>query len=172
MGLNLSFNKPIFYSIAQLSIRISGLAFRKYSYMTTSIIFDLTTLLASDNPNNSVCLNTGCRVTLVDKDQLFKKLQKINKIATSLKVRGISTSKHELDVFTLVSFYIPNFNQEDPEVNTYIKCELHLVQFLKANMLIYNDIFQIKSLFINYVDASAHILIYEVDIIMTAKSHS
>lgn len=57
----------VFYSTAKLSALGSGLAFRGWSYATISIIFDLAILPYIGNPNTSVCLDTGCGVSLMDK---------------------------------------------------------------------------------------------------------
>lgn len=61
------FLRPIPTSITNLLVPISGLAFRRWNYVITFITFDLALLLVSNNPNNLVCLNTGCEIILVNK---------------------------------------------------------------------------------------------------------
>lgn len=94
------------------------------------------------NLNNSVCLDIGYRVTLVDRDWLAKKLssQKIITMPVLLKVKGISAFKHELEKFILTMVYILGFDGNGYKVYVSIICELHLVDGLKANMLVENDV--------------------------------
>lgn len=110
----------------------------------------------------------------MDKAWLAKKpsSQKINAIPIPLKVRGISTSQYKLEEFALVAIYIPGLNQNCAEVYAYIRCELYLVEGLKANILIGNNVFYIKSSLINLADASAHIPSYGIDITISARYHS
>lgn len=53
-----------------------------------------------------------------------------------LKVRGIDESRHKSEEFALIALYILGLDQKNSEVYAYIKCELYLVEGLKANMLI------------------------------------
>lgn len=62
MHLNFSFTRPIFCFTAKLSILNSGLIFKKWSYITTLTIFDLTILLAISNFNSLMYLNISCEV--------------------------------------------------------------------------------------------------------------
>lgn len=57
----------IFCSAAKLSASGSSLAFTGYSYATILITFDFAILPAIINLNTLVCLDTGCKVNLVDK---------------------------------------------------------------------------------------------------------
>lgn len=98
--------------------------------------------------------------------------QRISAIPVPLKVRGIGASTHESKEFALTALYIPGLSREGTEVYACIKCELHLVKGLKANMLIGNDIFCTEGLSINLSSASAHIQSCGVDIIINAKYHA
>ncbi len=104
--------RPILCSAAKLSAPGSGLAFRGWSYATTSITFDLALLPAISDPDTSVCLDTGCRVSLVDKTWLAKKhpSPKISTMPVPLKVRGIGASRHESEEFALTALYIPGLD--------------------------------------------------------------
>ena len=66
-GSDPPFSRPVLRSTAKLSAPGSGLVFRGWSYATTSITFDPAILLAISDPDTSVCLDIGCRVSLVDK---------------------------------------------------------------------------------------------------------
>lgn len=151
--------EPILTSTVNLSAPGSGLAFRRWSYNTTSITLDLTLLLASGDLDSSVCLDMGCRITLVNRVWLMKKspIQKISAMPVSLKVRSICASKHKSREFALAVLYIPGFNHDGTKVYTCVKCKLHLVDSLKVNILIGNDIFCIKGFSINLVSVSIYI---------------
>lgn len=109
--------RPILCSAAKMSAPGSVLAFRGWSYATTSITFDPALLPAISDPDTSVCLDTGCGVSLVDKTWLAKKhpSQKISTMPVPLKVRGIGASRHESDEFALTALYIPGLDQEGSE---------------------------------------------------------
>lgn len=73
----------------------------------------------------------------------------------SLKVRGIGDSKHKSGDFALASIYIPGIDKKSREVYTSISCELHLVDGLKVNMLVYNDVLCTEGFAINLSTTSA-----------------
>lgn len=153
------FSRPIFISMANLSTSGSGLIFRRQSYATNSITFDLALLLASGNHNSSICLDTSCGVILVDRTWLIKKYlaQKISTILVSLKVSGISASKYKSREFTFTTLYILGINYDKIKVYICVKCKLYLVEGLKANILISNNILYTKDFSINLIGTSAHI---------------
>ena len=61
-------------------------------------------------------------------------------MAPPLKVRGIGASKHETDEYILEPLYFPAISENGQRVVVPIKRELHLVDKLRANILIGNDI--------------------------------
>lgn len=93
-------------------------------------------------------------------------------MAVSLKVRGIGASRHKSEEFAFTTFYMPDLDQGGLVVYACIKCELHLVENLKANMLIGNNIFCTDGFTINLASASAYILSYGLTIIVNAKNNS
>ena len=173
-GSGLSSARPILKSTAKLSAPGSGLAFRGWSYVTTSITFDPTALPSLTDPDGSVCLDTGCGVTLVDRAWLARKLpfQKISVMPVPLKVRGIGASKHESRDFALTTIYIPGIDEKGREVYASISCELHLVDGLKANMLVGNDVLCTEGFAINLSTSSALIHSCGVKIDINARQHS
>ena len=167
-------SRPILRFAAKLSASGSGLAFRGWSYATTSITIDPAILPAISNPDTLVCLDTGSGVSLVNKAWLAKKYpsQKINTMPVPLKVRGIGASRHESGEFALTAFYTPGLDREGSEVYACVQCELHLVNSLKANMLIGNNVLCTEGFTINLANASAHILSCGITIVISAKNHS
>lgn len=90
----------------------------------------------------------------------------------SLKVRGIVTSKYKLNEFVFATLYILSLNQRGLEVYVCIKYALHLIEGLKANVLIGNNVFYTKSFTINLTNTSANILKDQISIDITTKTHS
>lgn len=164
MGPSSSSARPILKSTVRLSALWSGLAFKDQNYVTISITFKPAALPSPTDPDNSVCLNTSCGITLVDRDWLTKKLlsQRISTMPVPLKIRGIGASKHESGQFVLTMLYIPGTDEIGREVYTSITCKLHLINGLKANMLMGNNILCIKGFALNLYNFSA--LIYSCGI--------
>ena len=88
-----------------------------------------------------------------------------------LKVRGIGASRHKSEKFALTALYMPGLNKEGLEVYACVQCKLHLVNGLKANMLIGNDVLCIEGFTSNLANAFAHILSSEVTIVISARNH-
>lgn len=89
-----------------------------------------------------------------------------------LKIRGISTFKYKSKKFFLITFYIPGLNQEVSDIYVCIKCKLHLVDGLKANMLIGNNVFYIEGFSIDFANVFAQIASYRINIIISARHYS
>ena len=70
-------------------------------------------------------------------------------MSTSLKVRGIRTSKHESAQFAEISLFLPGESDKGQKFYASIRCELHLVERLRANILIGNDILAPESFVLN-----------------------
>lgn len=88
-----------------------------------------------------------------------------------LKVRGIGASRHNSGEFALIALYISGLDRGSSEVYAYVQCELHLIDGLKANMLIGNNVFCTEGFTINLANASAHILSCGVTIVISARNH-
>lgn len=89
-----------------------------------------------------------------------------------LKVRGIGTSKHESGHFALTTLYIPGTNEKGREVYASITCELHLVDGVKANMLVRNDVLCNEGFAINLYNSSALIHSCGIKIDINVRQHS
>lgn len=110
---------------------------------------------------------------MVDKAWLTKKhlSQKISTMPVLLKVRGIGVSRHKSEEFAFTALYMPGLDQKGSEIYACINCKLHLIEGLKANMLIGNNVLCTKSFTINFASAFAHIFSYEVIIVIKARNH-
>ncbi len=104
----------------------------------------------------------------------MKKLpsQKISTIPVPLKVRDIGASRHESWQFALRTLYIPGTDQKGRKVYTSITCELYLVDGLKANILVGNDVLCTEDFAINLYNSSALIHSCGVRININARQHS
>ena len=173
-GSSSSSTRPILKSTAKLSTSGSGLVFKNWSYVTTTITFDLTTLLSLTYPNGSIYLDTGCGVTLIDRNWLAKKLssQKISAMLVFLKVRGVGASKHESEDFAFTTIYISSIDKKGREVYASISCKLHLIEGLKANILMDNNLLCTKGFAINFSTSSALIHSCDMKIDIIARQNS
>lgn len=90
-------------------------------------------------------------MTLVNKNLLLRQLpnQKMKEISTFLKIRGIRVSKDEFAQFAELFFFLPGENNQRQKVYIFFKCKLHLVEGLRANMLIGNNILASESFVLN-----------------------
>lgn len=109
-------------------------------------------------------------MTLVNKNQLLQQLfdQKIKKISTPLKIKKIEASKHKSAQFTELSFFLPGENNERKKVYNFFKCELHLVEDFRANILIGNNILALES-FVLHIRLS-HIIMGSYGIKITIRA--
>ena len=87
---------------------------------------------------------------------------------TPLKVKGIGTSKHKSAQFAEVSLFFPGESNEGQRVYASIRCKLHLVEGLRANILIGNNILTPESFVINI--GLGHALIESCRVKITIKA--
>ena len=129
----------------------SGLAFQRWTYTTAALILVPQILPLKSDPDITAYLHTGCGVTLVSKNWLLRQLpdQKIKEMSISLKVKGIRASNYESAQFAELSLFLPGENDERQKVYASFICELHLVEGLKANILIGNNILAPESFILN-----------------------
>ena len=142
---------PIITSKSVVPAMGSGLAFRGWTYATPVVTFLPQVLPLESYPSATACLNTGCGVTLVDKDWLLRQLpnQKIKEMSTPFKVRGIGSSKHKSTQFAELCFFLLEEDNKGQKVYASIRYELHLVEGLRANILVGNDILAPESFVLN-----------------------
>lgn len=110
----------------------------------------------------------------MDRAWLFEKTltEKILKMSTLLKIRGIKSSRHKLDEFVSMFFYFPGIELTNRLAYAHIYGELYIVKRLKANLLMSNDILAIERVIINLANKFARISICQVTISVAAKPKS
>ena len=90
-------------------------------------------------------------------------------MVTLLKVRGIKTSKHELDKFVSMFLYFSGINLTKRMAYAHIHREFYLVDGFKANLLVGNNILATKIVIIDLANKSAMISSCQVTISITAS---
>ena len=162
---------PVIVSKAVHTSLELGFSFRSWTYVTAAVTLAPEYLLQGSDPDSTACLDTGCGVTLVDKHWLLKCLpdQKISTMSIPLKVKGIGASKHESSEFAALSLYFPSRNAIRDLVYAALRCEIHLVEGLRANLLPGNDIMSPEAMVINLGKKTAIIGICGVSIDVNAR---
>lgn len=151
-----------------------GFGFRGWTYATIAVTLAPEHLPQNSDPDSTACFDTGCGVTLVDRHWLLKRLpgQKINTMSTSLKVKGIGASKHKSSEFAALSLYFSGKNDVGDLVYALLQCEIHLVEGLRANLLIGNDIMSPEAMVINLEKKTALIGVRGVTIDVNTRQRS
>lgn len=90
----------------------------------------------------------------------------------SLKIKGISALGHKSKNFLLTTIYILDINKRVRKVYISISFKLYLINGLKANILVGNNVFCTESFAINLSTSSALIYSCGVKIDINAKQHS
>lgn len=90
-------------------------------------------------------------MNLVNKNWILRQLldQKIKEISTSLKVKEIRASNYESAYFAEFSLFFSGENDKKQKIYAFIRCELHLVEIFRANILISKDILTLESFLLN-----------------------
>lgn len=86
-----------------------------------------------------------------------------------MKVRGIGASKHKSSEFAALSLYFPGKNNVGDLVYAALQCDIYLVEGLRANLLISNDIMSPEAMVIDLGKKTALIGICEVTIDINTK---
>jgi hypothetical protein len=121
------------------------LIFRKWNYVEALI------KLKSNLQTNDdyVCLNIDIDASLTNKQFVLKRLFKIHihLMINSLTIKDIEANVHEIKKYVNFSIYLSSKNDFTRLIEIHRK--MHLVEKLKVNMLINNDIFESKDIIID-----------------------
>jgi hypothetical protein len=101
--------------------------------------------LLKDTTTKTVYFNTGYLVSLINKDFLLKQALdiEIHTMATPVTVSRLSSSKHVTNKYAICNIRILGINNNSKakdQVKVIITRELHIVDELRANALIGNNI--------------------------------
>lgn len=114
--------------------------FKDYQYASTEVI------LIENEKLILICADIETKTTLAN-IEFFNSTVKsvsIKTMITSPTVRELSTAKHSIDKYVIVSMYFSGKNKHDEIVRAKITRKIHFVNNLKANMLIENNVFESK----------------------------
>ena len=143
-----------------------GLGFRNWNFIEGAVKFTL------EGPSTDCCLDTGCGSTLGDREWISRDIPnaKVHLMANPLRVRGIGSNTHETKEYILVPFYMPASKASDgTSVLACITREIHIVDGLKANMLIRNDVLGPEEFVIDINKKKAYIGSCDVNISLQVR---
>ncbi len=126
---------------------VDGYEFRGWHYATVDA------QLTQNEKRNSICLDTECTMTLIDRQFLRKYTPnaEIKRMASPITVCGLGANTHEFTEFMVVDLHLPG---KDGRV-TVISREAHLVENLKACMLVGMDILAPEAISLNLLEWTA-----------------
>ena len=119
--------------------------FRSHRYVTI-----LTSIVVFDT-SDSLCADFEISMSLIDRSYLNKKLSKIKiqKIATSVTVRDIEKQVHDSSKYVMIDLYISE-RIIDESVLAHLASEIHIVNNLKANVLIDMNIMSLEQIILDF----------------------
>ena len=112
-----------------------GYGFRGWHYAEASIAH------SPDGEAKKACIDSGCTMALTDRDHLDTIPHgEIKKTPQPIRVRGIGAREHDSSEYTELDFYIHGKKADGTPAIAHFKREVHIVDDLKAKMLIGMDI--------------------------------
>jgi len=98
--------KVVTISVNARSDTGTGYSFRTYRYITANI------RLGPDLADTLVCLDTGCNMTLVDRNWLKTELPALqtSQMSTPITISGIGSARHESFTYAILEMYFPGQN--------------------------------------------------------------
>ena len=127
--------------------------FKEWQYASIDVI------LIIDMKSLSKCINIEAEIILSN-ITFFKSQIKNISIKTMtffIIVSELETTKHFTNKYVIMSMYFSDKNQNDKSATALITREIHLIDNLKINILIENDIFEFKKFDVFISISSAHI---------------
>ncbi len=127
------------------------------------------------NYETQVCLDTECSVILANRK--FIKINEshyiIRRMITSLNVQELNINKHQTSKYIIVIIYFTSI-LNNKSIRDMIRREVHLIDELKINMLIDNDILELEDMFIDETNskitiASCNNMIISIEIKTLSK---
>lgn len=72
-------------------------------------------------------------------------------MTTLITIRDLGISKHKIDEYVIVSFYMIEKNDEENEIRTMFRREIHLMNDLKTNIFIEINIISFKKIVVDFI---------------------
>ena len=117
----------------------NGMIFHNWHFCMMNVSFELKGIAAL------VCVNTDCTMSLIDQ-AFLKKMRpdiKVKHLTKVIPLREIGAAKHLSDKWVVLDLYIQGYIDKLPAI-TYLTKEVHLVNNLKAKMLMGTNILVTK----------------------------
>ena len=142
--------------------------FRSWHYATIMI-----SLHENEKPDFE-CLNIEADVTFADIKYFQKKFKDIfiRTMIALITVRDLETNKHSIDKYAICSMYFADIDSDENAILTEIIRKIHLVNNLKTNLLIENDILDSELIDIFTFTNSAFIESCKIKISITIRARS
>ena len=114
--------------------------------------------------------HTSVLIHLIDRVWMIFQLSdvKILKITSSLSVRSVENNRHQTNEFIIIEIYLSD-QKDRVNVIVSVRRKLHVIDDLRANMLIDNDIIDFERITLDIVDKTVHIANCEVDISVQSR---
>ena len=126
----------------------NGLIFREYHYVTTLI------KKTSNEKTKGCCLNTNCSL-LIDEQAYINKIfsnAEVRQLVTSLSIRDIKNTIYSSNKYIVIDVFINNYikknNKRISAIDKFL-IEIHIVDDLKTNLLLSNNVFKAQRAAIN-----------------------
>ena len=142
-----------------------GFGFRGWKYATIKVQWSGSRYSSNSEEITEVCLDTGCSVTLIDRTYLKRVLPnvEIKKMSTPMPVRGVGNKIVRTDEYVQIEMFVPgsiggkNGSKDNKDSLGSFIMEAHIVDDLKANMLIGIDNLEPQGISIDFNSATAKI---------------
>ena len=119
-------------------------AFRNYHYAVTHISWQ------SADEKKKTCVDADCTMTMTDRI-FVSATAEIKKMTTKISIRGLGSKIHHSDEFSVLTFYMKEVLPDNTRAFAQITREIHIVDDLKASILIEADILTPERMIINFV---------------------
>ena len=137
--------------------------FRDWNYVKDKAFLSFTTLA------KNVCFDFEIDVFLVDrefyKSQAFDIFVRI--MIISLKIRDFETKMHETSKYVITNIHLFD-TKNDKKITSIIRREIHLIDDLKINMFLENDIMKSKRIVINIT--KKFVVVNNIDVTIFLKT--
>lgn len=134
---------PIIVQSVSEPVPGTGFAFRNYHYAITHLSWKPA------GEKKESCADAGCTMTMADRTFVPAESQ-IKKMASKIPIRGLGSKIHHSDEFAVLTFYMEGVLPDGTRAFAKITREIHIVDDLKAGMLIGADILTPERMVIDF----------------------
>ena len=131
--------------------------FREYHYTIIKLRFANN----DDNELINVCLNIDCSITINNRQTFTRHVLnlKIKKLIFSISIRDIDNIMHYIFDYIVISYYIDDYlsNNNQMFITNKFEVKIHLVDDLKTNLFIDNNVFIAQRVKINLITQSVQL---------------